>query len=67
MNNIQQCCTSPYTCEAVTGSTRTSMCNGVNLPEGSSCWESSAVRIIERLKSELDNIHLRAMELVAVD
>merc|ERR1711936_118029 len=38
----EQCCTSPYTCEPVTGSTRTSMCNGVNLPEGSSCWESSA-------------------------
>merc|ERR1711874_599076 len=32
----EQCCMSPYTFEAVTGSTRTSMCNGVNLPEGSS-------------------------------
>merc|ERR1740129_1227845 len=37
-----QCCQSPLTCEAVPGSTRTSMCNGANLAAGATCWESDS-------------------------
>jgi len=35
-----RCCKTPYTCEPVPGSTRISMCNGVNLPKGSTCWSN---------------------------
>jgi len=37
-----RCCASPYTCSLITGSTRTSMCQGTDLPEGSTCWSNSA-------------------------
>jgi len=37
-----RCCVSPYTCSLITGSTRTSMCQGTDLPEGSTCWSNSA-------------------------
>jgi len=37
-----RCCKSPYTCTLLTGSTRTSMCQGSDLPAGSTCWSNSA-------------------------
>merc|ERR1719339_810859 len=36
-----KCCVSPYTCSLITGSTRTSMCQGTDLPAGSTCWTDS--------------------------
>jgi len=35
------CCRSPYTCALVTGSGRTSVCQGSDLPAGSSCWSDT--------------------------
>merc|ERR1719239_260354 len=36
-----KCCVSPYICSLITGSTRTSMCQGSDLPVGSTCWTDS--------------------------
>jgi len=36
-----KCCASPYTCTLITGSTRTSVCQGSDLPSGSTCWTDS--------------------------
>merc|ERR1711971_84812 len=36
-----KCCASPYTCSQITGSTRTSMCQGSDLPVDSTCWTDS--------------------------
>merc|ERR1711868_40863 len=43
-NNAAQfannCCKDPYTCDLVSGSTRTSMCNGKDLDVDKACWSN---------------------------
>jgi len=33
-----KCCKDPFTCDLIPDSTRTSFCNGKDLPENSACW-----------------------------